>query len=318
MKSAVHRGELASASMPAAVGWAAVTPPEYNGSESLPLCILLMGGGGTRQHLIDIQPLLEGWWTDGSLAPMVVATPSGGMSYFHGPWESFVAEDLIRHLRSAFRVGEGSLSTAIAGISMGGYGALKIAFARPHRFGAVAAVQPILEPALRESEVGARNRLHHFAGGPAELIGRGRSAAVVEANNPANRAVENAAAIRESGLAIYIDVGDDDFVNAQDGAEFLHRILWDLDISHEYRLIRGGDHGGPTFVPRLRDALCWVGRTMTELRSEGDEAPAEPGKPVSAGSKEFLRMMREQLKPVRDKAAENDPTTSRRFGKLPK
>ena len=40
-------------------------------------------------------------------------------------------------------------STFITGISMGGYGSLKIAFGRPDQFAAVAAIQPLLEPGFQ-------------------------------------------------------------------------------------------------------------------------------------------------------------------------
>jgi hypothetical protein len=33
--------------------------------------------------------------------------------------------------------------------------------------------------------------------------------------------------IRDSGLAIYLEASERDFLNAHDGAEFLHRVLWD-------------------------------------------------------------------------------------------
>ena len=80
-----------------------------------------------------------------------------------------------------------------------------------------------------------------------------------QSNNPANRARANANQIRESALAIYIDAAGHDFLNAHDGAEFLHRTLWDLDLSHEYHLIRNADHGGPTMRPRLRAMFTWIG-----------------------------------------------------------
>ena len=145
----------------------------------------------------------------------------------------------------------------MAGISGGGYGALKLAFARPQLFVGVAAMQPMLEPGFRESEVGARNRLHHSAGGPSRLIGETRDPLFWESHNPANRARENVRQIRESGLGIYIEAADNDFLNAHDGAEFLHRALWDLDLSHEYHLVRNGDHGGPTMRPRLCAMFAW-------------------------------------------------------------
>ena len=77
-------------------------------------------------------------------------------------------------------------------------------------------------------------------------------------------------------------------------------MLWDLDLSHD-RLIRGGDHGGPTLVPRMRDAFVWTGAALA-------------GPPVRDA---FLRTIRAQLAPIREQAAATDPTTNRRFGVLP-
>ena len=80
---------------------------------------------------------------------MIVVTPTAGLDYYledpAGPirWESFLAADFIPHLRSACNVSDAAV---IAGISGGGYGALKLAFARPQLFAGVAAMQPMLEP----------------------------------------------------------------------------------------------------------------------------------------------------------------------------
>ncbi|MGD1091492.1 MAG: alpha/beta hydrolase-fold protein [Bryobacteraceae bacterium] len=334
MGSNVELHELKSAHLPEPVPYAVVTPPGYEQSAPLPLCLVLMGGGGSRQSLLDTLPRFEVWWSDGSLPPMVLATPSAGMSYYvelpDGPlrWDSFLAEDFLSHLRATCNVLPEASSTAITGISMGGYGALKLAFARPDQFCAVAAIQPILEPGLRDEQIGARNRIHHASGGPPELIGPARDAKVVEANNPANRAQANAEAIRESGLAIYFEAGDEDFVNAHDGTEFLHRVLWDLDIVHEYHLVRGGDHGGPTLIPRMRAAYTWIGSVLCGANPE--PSPSEQAvtawieggmagdpPPVAPSSKEFLRVVRARLKPLREQAAVEDPNTNRRYGVLP-
>ena len=269
MASNVELSELSSAHLHEAVPYAVITPPGYNESGPFPLCVVLMGGGGSRQSLIDCRPLFESWWSESVLAPMVLATPSAGMSYYledpeHGVrWESFILEEFIPHLRATCKVGADRRSTAIMGISMGGYGALKLAFAHPEQVAAVAAMNPMLEPGYSDAQIGARNRLHHTSGGPARLIGPGRDPELFAANNPANRARANAERIRESALPIYIEVGDNDFVNAHDGTEFLHRVLWDLDLSHEYRLVRGGDHGGPTFRPRMRATYAWLSAVLT-------------------------------------------------------
>jgi len=108
-----------------------------------------LGAGGTRDSLFDLQALFDVWWADGSVPAMIVVTPTAGLDYYledpAGPirWESFLAADFIPHLRSACNVSDAAV---IAGISGGGYGALKLAFARPQLFAGVAAMQPMLEP----------------------------------------------------------------------------------------------------------------------------------------------------------------------------
>jgi S-formylglutathione hydrolase len=306
MHSKVELSELSSEKLPDPVPYAVITPP---GDGPFPLCVLLMGGGGSRQSLIECQPLFAQWWAEGVLAPMVFATPSAGMSYYvEDPaggvrWDAFITEDFIPHLRRTCNV-RGD-QTSITGISMGGYGALKMAFAHPEEFKLVAAMNPMIEPGYRDSEVGARNRLHHGAGGPERLIGPGRDAELVASNHPANRARANAVRIRESGLAIFLEVGDQDFVNAHDGTEFLHRVLWELDLSHEYHLVRGGDHGGPTFRPRMRAMLAGVSAVLT----------ARTGEP--SAEERALAAMRESLRAEREKASEKDATVWRRYGVLP-
>jgi S-formylglutathione hydrolase len=166
-------------------------------------------------------------------------------------------------------------------------------------------MNPMLEPGLSDAEIGARNKIHHATGGPELLIGPGRDPGIFAANNPANRAIANASRIRESALPIYLEVGDNDFVNAHDGTEFLHRVLWDLDISHEYHLVRGADHGGPTFRPRMRATYLWLSAAL------GARTAAEPTQEQVA-----LDAIRAQLEPLRDQAAASDPTARRRFGVL--
>src|SRR5579864_7781284 len=170
MPSNIEIAEISSGHLPGSTPYAILTPPNYDTSDLLPLCVLLMGGGGSRDNLAACQTLFDSWWAEGSLAPMVFATPSAGMSYYledpeHGiRWESFLVEDFIPHLRANCNVGKDARSTAITGMSMGGYGALKTAFAYPEAFAAVAALNPMIEPGYRDADIGKRNRLHHDAG----------------------------------------------------------------------------------------------------------------------------------------------------------
>ena len=166
---------------------------------------------------------------------------------------------------------------------------------------------------------------------PASLLGPERDPALFERDTPANRAVRNAERIRAAALPIYLECGDDDSLLFQDGAEFLHRVLWDLDLSHEFRLTAGADHVGPTLLPRLRAAFLWLGerlapalpivsgeeeRVWSQWLAQGGTGP-EPAVPLDPGTRTMLEAFRRQMAAPRARASLEDPTANRRFGLLP-
>lgn len=297
---------------------------------SLPVCLFLYGGGGNAEMLAGLGPVLDEMTKNGVLPAMRIVCPEVGpySFYLDDParglgWETFVAERLVDHCTAGL--------VGAVGISMGGYGALKMAFARPARFRAAAAISPMIEPSLRARDTPLRNRFHYPPEVPVALLGRERDEALYAADHPGCRAQANAESIAAQALAIYIDAGGDDLLHAHDGAEFLHRILWDLDIAHEYRLLADADHVGPTILRRIQTAFTWVGERlvprMAELSdielawtawidggSQG-ESPAEPLPPTSAV---FARVLRAMLGPAAREAAARDPTFHRRYGVLPR
>ena len=68
--------------------------------------------------------------------------------------------------------------------------------------------------------------------------------------------------IRASGLQIYLDCGDEDMFLLFEGSEFLHRVLYDARIKHEYHLVLGADHLGRTVRPRSMEALQFLTRVL--------------------------------------------------------
>jgi hypothetical protein len=60
-------------------------------------------------------------------------------------------------------------------------------------------------------------------------------------------------------LAVLIEVGTEDGLELHRGAEFLHRVLWDGGLKHEYRLVLGADHMGRGLVERFRYAFSFIG-----------------------------------------------------------
>ncbi len=311
--------EITSRHMPEPVPYA-VLAPKVEGV--LPLCLFLLGAGGTREALVELEPVFD------ALPPMILCTPTPRNDYYiedpgAARWDSFFADDLLPHLRASWKT---SGTTWVCGISGGGYGALKLAFRRPDLFAAVAAMQPMLEPGLRADEAGPRNHLHHVAGGPPRLIGPQRDPVLWEANNPANLARDHVRQLRESGIAVYLDAADRDFLNAHDGAEYLHRLLWELDVPHEYHLVRDADHGGPTLRPRMRAMFNWLGSLSgpTPVDEAAEQAASawlasgmQGDRPAGATSTNaFIRFLRARFEPLRAEAARRDPNTNRRLGRI--
>ena len=53
--------------------------------------------------------------------------------------------------------------------------------------------------------------------------------------------------------------------NAQDGAEFLHRVLWELDLPHDYHGAAAADHLGPSLCHESRPRSPGWGRSLRHL-----------------------------------------------------
>jgi len=51
-------------------------------------------------------------------------------------------------------------------------------------------------------------------------------------------------------------------LNLHDGVEFLHRVLWDHGIEHEYHLVHGADHVGASLPARMTAVFRWLGATI--------------------------------------------------------
>ncbi|HZM91543.1 MAG TPA: alpha/beta hydrolase-fold protein [Blastocatellia bacterium] len=282
--------------LPSPVEFNVLLPDGYEtAKDPLPLMFFLHGGGGDRSFLARMRSIIDDMWKAGTLPKMVVVTPSAGRSFYMDykdgsqKWESFIVGPFLDHLRQNYKVTRERKGTMLFGISMGGLGGLRLAFKYPDRFEAVAVLEPGIDPALKWKDVQPRNRFWRADELMREIFGRPFDEAYWEANNPASICVANAAKIRGSGLGIYIDAGDLDSFNLHEATEFMHRIMWDNKIPHEYHLVRGADHVGRTIRPRATEALAFLSRVL-------NPPPADPE----------VDALRERLAPLR-RAAEKKP-----------
>jgi len=260
---------LTSRHVPGELGIAVYRPPGYDRerAETYPLLLFLHGGNGSERDLLFFKAVFDAEIGSGRLPPMVIAMPSGRrslyMDYKDGSerWESFILSDVIPLLRRSEHIAQDRARTCIGGVSMGGLGALRIAFKHPQLFAAVAALEPAIEATLTWRGVGPETRFWRPETALHPMFGEPIDAAYWEASNPATIASRDPA--RLSDLRVYLEVGDQDMLFLYEGAEFLHRVLFDARLAHEFRLVHGADHVGPSLLPRMADALGFIGRQLS-------------------------------------------------------
>ncbi|MEE4302169.1 MAG: alpha/beta hydrolase-fold protein, partial [Pseudomonadales bacterium] len=281
------RAEMASDLVPSPVEYAVIAPDGFRDLEDLPLVINLHGGGGNRERLFDQAAIWRALWASGAIPPAVVVMPSVAprgfyMNYRDGSerWEDFVAGPFLEHLRATLPVTAEPSGTYLTGVSMGGMGALRIAFRHPDAFAAMAALEPGIEPILRFEDMAPEHRFWRSD----ELLERAFGSPVDpeywRANHPPAMAADAPSAIRDAPLQIYLEAGDEDQFWLYEGAEFLHRVLWAQRIPHEYHLVRGADHVGPSLRERLEEAILFLFRTRapwaTTLRMAAVDRMLDP------------------------------------------
>lgn len=262
-------GELVTPLIPRPVPYSVLLPDSYGrSSQPLPLILALHGGGGTRDYLRHSRSIIEQAWKTGALPPVILATPSAERSFYMDykdgseRWEQFLIGPFLARLRDKYRLRTDPGGTLLFGISMGGLGALRLGLRHPGLFGGLAALEPGIEPAIRWKDVLPRHRFWRSDGLLESIFGKPFDAAYWEANNPASIVAANPGRVRGSGLAIYIECGDEDAFGLDEAAEFLHRLLRDNGIKHEYHLVRGADHVGETIRPRSLEAFAFLGRVL--------------------------------------------------------
>lgn len=265
--SAVRREVLKSPNVPGDVPVTIYTPVVQDDVAALPLMLMLHGGNGSDQDLLRFVPSIDKAISDGRIPPMIIATPSAGRSLYMDfrdgsqRWESFILSDLLPYLRRTLAVPSERRHTFIGGLSMGGLGCLRIAFKHPDVFAAVAALEPAIEPALSWKDVGPYVKFWRPDLVLEPIFGLPVDPDFWAANNPATIAKRDPGRLID--LPIYLEVGDQDMLYLDEGTEFLHRILFDAGVGHEYRMVHGGDHVGPSLLPRMIDALGFIGRRIS-------------------------------------------------------
>ncbi|HUK13595.1 MAG TPA: alpha/beta hydrolase-fold protein [Thermoanaerobaculaceae bacterium] len=145
----VVRLTLAGPHAPSGVRTEVVVPPGWKPGRPAVLMVFLHDGWGSqrsfRRH--GLADLALGMMQGGALPPTLIASPRHRGTFIadspRAAMESFVADDIVPALERAFPGAGGSRERRVVwGISMGGYGALKMALRHPDAYGRAGALAP--------------------------------------------------------------------------------------------------------------------------------------------------------------------------------
>src|SRR5438552_3027910 len=265
------QSKLTNATLPYNV----ILPPDYRGSRATryPVLYLLHGFGG---HYSD-------WVTRTNVADyaaqyrMIVVMPEGNNGWYtdsagvaSDKYESYILKELIPDVQKRYRTIEARYGRAVAGLSMGGYGALKFGFKTPETFAFVGSLSGALAaPAWTEDDL---KNLKSIRDSVFSVFG-----SVGSETRKANDIYEMTRGLSAARVAalpyIYLDCGTEDFLiglNQQFAA-----LLREKKIPHEYRELPG-DHNWAYWDQQVPEVLQLAAQKLRPPRAMSREMKRPP------------------------------------------
>lgn len=225
-----------------------------------PVLYFLHGLGDNEQTLFN-----SGGWTlvddlrnQHKMGDFLIVAPEGRRTFYINSadglvrYNDFFLHEFIPHIEGKYRIRAGRAGRAISGISMGGYGALRFAFAHPELFSAVSAQSAALITESPQALDSASQTGAPLAGVLGAVFGKPINVAHWNDNSPFVLAKRNTAALRKT--AIYFNCGQDDNYGFEKGAAALHEELQKEGVKHEYHAYPG-DHSLTYFLSHFAEVM---------------------------------------------------------------
>ncbi len=236
-------------------------------AQAYPVLYFLHGLGDNERTLFN-----NGGWTmlddlrrQHKVGEFLIVAPEGGRTFYIDSadgsvrYNDFFLQEFVPLIETKYRISKGRKSRAISGISMGGYGALRFAFAHPEMFSAVSAQSAaLITGSAQELDTAARSGaplgklLTAVFGNPIEVQHW-------KENSPFVLAQRNVSAVRK--LDIYFNCGQDDNYGFEKGAAALHEQLHKEGVKHEYHLYPG-DHSLSYFLEHFTEIMEFHSRAF--------------------------------------------------------
>lgn len=236
--------------------WSYVTylPAGYDQSDlRYPVLYLLHGNAQKAYDWVErgrIQQTADQLIAAGRMPPAIIVIPEAGTTWYvdrKEKMETAVLQDLLPEIRSRFRTIERREGRLVAGLSMGGYGAMRFALKFPETFAAAA----LLSPAIYGPEPPASSSARRVG-----VFGETGFDVQVwqDLNYPA---LWNEYLARRTPVPMYINSGDDDQFYIEQAAVDFYELLRRNEQPAELRIVDGG-HSWDVWAGTIGDALVFM------------------------------------------------------------
>ena len=230
------------------VKYSIVLPPDYETSgKPYPVVYLLHGYTNNETTWIrkgKIREIVKDGLEKGEITSLILIMPDGSDTRYCNDyknkrrWRDMFIEEFIPQLEKKYRIKPERAFRAIAGQSMGGYGALMLAMKHPDVFSYCVALGAALysnEDIIARPAEKYKKYWKIIYGGNAE--GKSRITANWRSHDPLEL-VHTVPASKLKTIRFYIDCGDDDLRTK--GNSLLHLKMLEKEVPHEYRVRQGG------------------------------------------------------------------------------
>lgn len=201
----------------------------------------------------------------GEIPPMIIVMPDAKITWYMNDYkgkekyEDMFIQELIPYIDSVYRTRRQREFRGVAGLSMGGHGALLYAMHYPSIFGACAAFSSGLltdEAIMAMPDQNYNSTFTELFG--SKLTGKARITEHWHKNSPLELA-KTLPADSLKKVRWYMDCGDKDFLF--EGNAMIHVALRKRNIQHEFRM-REGAHEWIYWRTGLIPALSFIGKSF--------------------------------------------------------
>lgn len=207
-----------------------IRPDDYSAAKKFPVLYLLHGFSGNYSDWVLKVPAVKNFSDQYNI---IIVCPDGGFAswYFDSPmskewqYETYISKELIGYIDSHYATIANRYGRAITGLSMGGHGALYLAFKHLDLFGAAGSMSGGVDLRPFPDSFGIEQVLGKYSEYPQRW----------EQNSVINMVY----LLKPNSLAITFDCGSSDFLFAANKA--LHEKLLERNIPHDFT-VRPGAH----------------------------------------------------------------------------